>query len=522
MVGINYDYSSSANAATSNNYLYYSGYLWGLSPDYSDNNMAVVFEGRSGYLYGDYTNKTQDVVPVINLKADTQVTGEGTSSNPYEVVDGNTYTKEGDYKEEQTFKVYPNDEEYEYKSTTCTDNATGSYNANTKTLTISNQTNTNTVCKVNFGCKLKTGEKKNILGKDYDALASCNQDFTKGFPNGGTSSTDSNNKSGLYKTSDDQGESYYFRGAVEDNYVKFGKGTTATNNTEHDLIWRIVRINGDGTIRLILNEGIIDSQFNDYNYTPLNINNRKYVGFTYDNDTHQCTKTKPCEVTYNNENFSNSNFGGTNSTIKTKLEDWYKSNLNDVDSKIASGYFCNDSSFGSGEDNKVGVLNYGGWIRLYSNYSPSLECPEPNNSSGQPRTYGGIYKTKIGLITADELVFSGQAIKGKNQSNITQSNKEQDLKTLGDAYLATSASYLTRNTWFWSMTPSRTTNGTDAQVWGTHIWYSSSNLIPGIIWVYNVWGGGGSINKTVVPVINLNSNVTTTGDGTSSNPFVIQ
>ncbi len=335
-------------------------------------------------------------------------------------------------------------------------------------------------------------------------------DFSVGFPNANTSEEESKKLSGLYKTEDDEGTSYYFRGAVENNYVNFA-----------DMLWRIVRINGDGTIRLILNEGSHDSSYNAFNNT-LNINNRKYVGFTYDNNIHQCTKTDPCEVTYDlSSNSFNNKFGGTNSTIKDDLENWYKENLKDVNEKISSGFFCNDTSYGSGEDNEVGILNYGGEVRLYENYSPSLKCLNPNNSSGQPRTYGGIYKTKIGLITADELAFSGQSIWGKNQ-NIIGKNKEQDLKTLGDSYLAINDSYLTRDTWYWSMTPYRDDNSiSNAIVWGTHIWYSSSNLIPGIVGIYNAFGIGAGINKTVVPVINLKSSVQATGEGTKENPFVM-
>ena len=47
---------------------------------------------------------------------------------------------------------------------------------------------------------------------------------------------------GVYKTQDDWGDSYYFRGAVDNNWVKFA-----------GFYWRIIRINGDGSIRLIYN-----------------------------------------------------------------------------------------------------------------------------------------------------------------------------------------------------------------------------------------------------------------------------
>ena len=51
---------------------------------------------------------------------------------------------------------------------------------------------------------------------------------------------------GLFKAQDDLGTSYYFRGAVDNNWVKFGKDSTGK-----DIYWRIIRINGDGSIRMI-------------------------------------------------------------------------------------------------------------------------------------------------------------------------------------------------------------------------------------------------------------------------------
>ena len=51
--------------------------------------------------------------------------------------------------------------------------------------------------------------------------------------------TDSS-KSGLYKGEDDDGATYYYRGVVNNNWVSFG-----------GFYWRIIRINGDGSVRLI-------------------------------------------------------------------------------------------------------------------------------------------------------------------------------------------------------------------------------------------------------------------------------
>lgn len=47
-------------------------------------------------------------------------------------------------------------------------------------------------------------------------------------------------KSGIYKAEDDDGISYYYRGVVNNNWVELG-----------GFYWRVIRINGDGTIRLL-------------------------------------------------------------------------------------------------------------------------------------------------------------------------------------------------------------------------------------------------------------------------------
>ena len=50
---------------------------------------------------------------------------------------------------------------------------------------------------------------------------------------------------GLFAMADDYGTSYYFRGTAPNNYIKFGK-----NASGQDMWWRIIRFNGDGTVRM--------------------------------------------------------------------------------------------------------------------------------------------------------------------------------------------------------------------------------------------------------------------------------
>ena len=95
-------------------------------------------------------------------------------------------------------------------------------------------------------------------------------DFSKIAPN--DTETD-----GLYMAEDDEGESYYYRGAVKNNYVSFAGFT-----------WRIIRRNGDGSIRMIYScksttdtgEAVTigKSQFNSKYWDPT------YVGYKYNED----------------------------------------------------------------------------------------------------------------------------------------------------------------------------------------------------------------------------------------------
>ena len=79
---------------------------------------------------------------------------------------------------------------------------------------------------------------------------------------------------GLYSTEDNDGTTYFYRGDVKNNYVSFG-----------GFIWRIVRINGDGNIRMIYQgtstnstgeDAIISSSvYNDKQIDPT------YMGYKY-------------------------------------------------------------------------------------------------------------------------------------------------------------------------------------------------------------------------------------------------
>lgn len=108
---------------------------------------------------------------------------------------------------------------------------------------------------------------------------------------------------GLYMAQDDYGDSYYFRGKVENNYVSFA-----------GFIWRIVRINGDGSIRLIYSgtstsdtgsaTSIETSQYNSKYYDPT------YVGYTY-NENFVLNETNTTDTNYSIISVSDVYYYGT-------------------------------------------------------------------------------------------------------------------------------------------------------------------------------------------------------------------
>ncbi len=256
-------------------------------------------------------------------------------------------------------------------------------------------------------------------------------------------------KKGMVETSDDDGTSYVYRGDINNNYISFA-----------DKLWRILRINGDGTIRIILNNIEDNAEtifFNNYG------DNQKYVGYTYDNGR-VCTKANPCDKNV-----------GTSSNLKTYLENWYSENLQKDDNNIAISTYCNDTSTSSTDNEKT---NYGAISRLDEGKA-SLKCFDTD------KDYGGVYKLKIGALTADEMQIAGLTRK-----------VYENLKT-----------YFPVSYW-WTMTP---------------YYYSNSQInlfISGIDG--DISDSKYSSKFQALPVINLKSDVTVTGFGTQSDPYVVQ
>ena len=305
---------------------------------------------------------------------------------------------------------------------------------------------------------------------------------------------------GLYSREDEDGVSYYYRGAVTNNNVQFGSyekdyyvyqdgnsyyqsldscqeagGSSCTQvklaSAGDKMYWKIVRVNGDGSLRLIYNGTSVNPDNSDlaHSYTvgssPYNLENNdpKYAGYTYDS--------------------------GTDSFIKKEVDIWYANTLgsSSYDSKVVEGRFCSDSS-GYKADELVGNV-YTSFDRLVqakngftTSNSPTLSCPDTEE------TYGGSYRLKVGLLTADEMVLAGESYEVQNSSYLS----------LNDSAISI----------FWSMSPILF-NEFGPQTW-IELNQVLSNSMVSLQGAY------------LRPVINVTpNNGFTSGDGTTSNPYVL-
>ena len=297
----------------------------------------------------------------------------------------------------------------------------------------------------------------------------------------------------LASAEDDYGTSYYFRGAVTNNYVEFA-----------NKCWRIVRVSGDGSVKLILHNdntaGVANpcdaannnasAAFARYSgETYKSVFNEKgddnaYVGFKYGT---------PGSSTYE-DTHANTN----NSTILTNLETWYTNNLKTYADTIADTVWCNDKT--NVTDTTYNPWSYGenatglGYAKNITFYGATQRLVSSSNNAGGTgpslKCNGELSKInlKVGLITADELAYAGYA-----------------------AYLQNLATYLQENatdTYWWSLSPHAFNNGY------TLGWYAGGSD--------GSFGGGGVVDIFGVrPSISLKSTTNVTGEGTSDKPYKV-
>ena len=335
----------------------------------------------------------------------------------------------------------------------------------------------------------------------------------------------------LSSTEDDYGTSYYFRGAVKNNYVQFA-----------NKCWRIVRITGNGAIKLVLHNNNMSGVSNpcdaeNNNITAAytgeksayneNYDDNAYMGFMYG--------------TPHSNSYADTHANINKSTVLTNLENWYKSNLANYEDKLADVIWCNDksivadTSYSPLDESLFGIptgLGYGNNFTFYKGFQrlelttttrdnelvetlslspatpvtrndenwvgPSLVCPNDNNGGKLSKftvndtIYGnGNLDYKIGLLTADELAFSGM-------SSILTNNSD---------YLCENA----KSQW-WTLTPSFQMNISNMRILAQIYYYFLSDYEETFC----------NVEANIRPAIALNKETTISGGtGTSENPYIV-
>jgi len=208
-----------------------------------------------------------------------------------------------------------------------------------------------------------------------------------------TSSNNTTDASGLYASTDTNtgNPTYYFRGNVENNYVSFAGFT-----------WRIVRINEDGTIRIVMQDGINSNANIAFNS---NYNNYTYMYYT-------------------------------NIRAKTTLESWYQANIGsktNLASKVVSGaYYCEQAKAKYSDSWTSGSAT----MTTYNKYTPDFKCATDGNGKGQ-------VSGSVGLLTYDEVVYAG-GYYGQSNGNYYLNNSAIYWWTMSPAGISGSYSYV----WF--------------------------------------------------------------------------
>ena len=311
----------------------------------------------------------------------------------------------------------------------------------------------------------------------------------------------------LASTEDDYGTSYYFRGAVKNNYVQFA-----------NKCWRIVRITGDGSVKLVLhndNTSNVSSPCSSSNNSDTAAFAR-YSGSTY---------TTAFNSSYNDNAYIGFMYGATGasnyasthaninkSKILKNLESWYiNNNLKTYENKLADTIWCNDkstftsytsgSTYGTGLGYGTNQTGYGAYNRIYggnvaSYASPSLVCPNDNNDGKLSKftvsdnvNGNGNLTYKIGLLTADEIAFAGLLQYPSNASTYLQEN--------------------TGTTWWWSLSPNRF-DDSNASVWGVGSGGLSYNYV------------NSHYNGLRPAIFLISSTIISGGSGTSEDPYVVK
>ena len=286
---------------------------------------------------------------------------------------------------------------------------------------------------------------------------------------------------GMYAANDNEGTSYYFRGAVTNNYVKFAKDSSG-----NDMWWRIVRVNGENSVRMVYQgtsatgNGIAGTDYYEDSVATGNkkIRYHRFVKYYYKSD-------------------GVVGLGSVDAAkVRKDIDSWYETNLKSYDAYFSDevGY-CNDISTSSGTYNDLTSTSnatFSGSGRLSSN-APVLTCD--SNSYVTPT--GSSQGTKqltypVGMLSMDEVMMAG----GSSSDNTNY--------------------YLNTGTAFWTMTPdSFNYSNFIFKLYQPYVEYVTANGKIEKADVYTKYGYRPVVNIDDADIYYLS------GNGSAENPYIL-
>ena len=381
-----------------------------------------------------------------------------------------------------------------FQGVTCTNGATAYFNPRTWSLKVESTAPTN--CNVNFGTQSYCAQNNVTNLKDcligIEGGIKAIKDNLLPFSGAYLPKAETEAQTMVIATDDEYGETYVYRGHRD--YLK-------NNVIFAGYQWKIVRINGDGSIRLVYNgiEAQFTSNGNTMNTTGANTN-YELRGFNHSQPLYNAHVGFRAGSVNSGSYVSEHSNTGTNEIWNYGVRDIYDHFAlqgTTFTSKIADNLFCGDRtmvspgypSANTGLGYGTNATYYSAYLRVVQDQLPTLKCPNENDqytSSSSAIGNKALGTRMIGLLSVDEVMFAGAVHRLSSDDNNT-------------------AFYLYSGQAYWTMSPA----------------YYSTNAYEFMI---GSTGGVGSSNVGselgVRPVINLKSTVTiVSGDGSANNPY---
>lgn len=315
---------------------------------------------------------------------------------------------------------------------------------------------------------------------------------------------------GVFISEDNDGKSYYYRGAVEDNFIIFGEWDSSDIMPSF-MYWRIIRVNGDGSLRIMFygyrsGKSIVKAPADYAEWNTTGNAQPYYNALEKKLDDFYIKKIygTPYELSISDSGFC--------STVTSSMEN--PANCSSRTGKIV----C------AGEEKDV--VDFSDYDRIITlagssiGSIPSFKCNKENLYSVSSANGNGQLRYPIGLISSNEVVMAG--------SRATASNSTTEYVNT-EFYLFNEDDY-----WTMSLYTKKTASGSGGTELMSRRYLNNAQAIPGgstttsngtFIFTKDGTLKESDLNKNsyaLYPVINLKEEYISTlkGDGTLSSPFI--